>query len=785
MGVDAIVVRHPAARRAAPRRVVDVGAAWSTRATAATSTPRRRCSTRSRCAGTAARRSTVAGSRSSATSATPVWPAAMSSRSTRSAASSRSSARPRSCPSASTAGPSRVTSDLDDVLPDVDVVYLLRIQTRTDRAGVVPVAARVLRALGSERRTGRPLQARHARDASRPDEPGHRDRGRGRRLGPLARHRTGRQRCGGPHGRALVAARLRRSRLSESQVSAGEVLIQGGRVLDATGDHGRRRARRRRTDRRGRCGVVAVGRCDRARRARAASSRPASSTSRCTSANRAAKTRRRSRPARGPPRSAGAPPWSACRTPIRPSTTPRSCSRSSTAAARSASATCRRRCCITKGRRGEELAPMGELYDLGVRVFTDDGDCVADARVMRHAFEYAAALPGAVLAQHAEDPALVRGGHMHEGAWSARLGIPGRPAEAESTIVARDLQLAKLTGGRYHVLHMSCAAVGRARARRQGRRRARHGGVHAAASRAHRRVVLATSTRSFKMNPPLREQRRRRRVARRRSLDGTIDAIATDHAPHTAGEQGRAVRGGAAGHARRGDRAGGRAHHARRAGRAHARARRSARCRGSPARVVGLDADGHGGPVAAGRAREPLRDRPRAHAGRSTPTRLASKSPQLALGRAGSSPARSGTPSCGGTPTVRDGERNQMKPENPAIRWQQTRLHEAKPLPSDGRGNARMKQILPTWDRGGADDRGVVGAGRRRDVRGRRGRAISPTDGVATGEVVFNTALVGLPGDPHRSVVRRADHHVHVSAHRQLRRERATTTRRGPRTAGA
>src|SRR5262249_1490806 len=87
--------------------------------------------------------------------------------------------------------------------------------------------------------------------------------------------------------------------------------------------------------------------------------------------------------------------------------------------------------CITKGRRGEELAPMGELYDMGVRVFTDDGDCVADAGVMRRAFEYAIALPAAVIAQHAEDPALVRGGHMHEGAWSARLGVAGRPAEAE------------------------------------------------------------------------------------------------------------------------------------------------------------------------------------------------------------------------------------------------------------------------------------------------------------------------------------------------------------------
>ena len=84
--------------------------------------------------------------------------------------------------------------------------------------------------------------------------------------------------------------------------------------------------------------------------------------------------------------------------------------------------------CITQGRAGRELAPLGELYDLGVRVFTDDGDCVADANVMRRAFEYARALPGAVIAQHAEDPDLVAGGHMHEGEWSAKLGSPaGRP----------------------------------------------------------------------------------------------------------------------------------------------------------------------------------------------------------------------------------------------------------------------------------------------------------------------------------------------------------------------
>jgi Dihydroorotase and related cyclic amidohydrolases len=187
--------------------------------------------------------------------------------------------------------------------------------------------------------------------------------------------------------------------------------------------------------------------------------------------------------------------------------------------------------CITKGREGHELAPMGELHDLGVRIFTDDGDCVADANVMRRAFEYALALPGAVIAQHAEDPALVAGGHMHEGEWSARLGIPGRPAAAEVTIVARDLELARLTGGRYHVLHMSTAgatALVRA-AKAEGVR------VTAEASPQHFTLTdaeCASFDPVFKMNPPLRATEDRDAIVAG-LVDGTIDAIATDHAPHT------------------------------------------------------------------------------------------------------------------------------------------------------------------------------------------------------------------------------------------------------------
>ena len=98
---------------------------------------------------------------------------------------------------------------------------------------------------------------------------------------------------------------------------------------------------------------------------------------------------------------------------------------------------------ITVGRAGEQLAPLGEMAELGVRFFTDDGAGVADARLMRRAMEYAGGLGKAiVLAQHCEDPVLSAGGHMHEGEWSSRLGIPGQPAEAEELMVMRDLALA-------------------------------------------------------------------------------------------------------------------------------------------------------------------------------------------------------------------------------------------------------------------------------------------------------------------------------------------------------
>jgi dihydroorotase len=186
--------------------------------------------------------------------------------------------------------------------------------------------------------------------------------------------------------------------------------------------------------------------------------------------------------------------------------------------------------CITRGREGHELAPMGELHALGVRIFTDDGACVADAGVMRRALEYATGLPGAVVAQHAEDAGLAGAGSMHEGAWSSRLGIPGRPAAAEEVIVARDLMLAELTGARVHFLHLSTAgAVELVRAAK-----ARGLAVTAEAAPHHFTLTdacCASYDPRFKVHPPLRTDADVEAV-KAGLADGTIDAIATDHAPH-------------------------------------------------------------------------------------------------------------------------------------------------------------------------------------------------------------------------------------------------------------
>jgi len=184
---------------------------------------------------------------------------------------------------------------------------------------------------------------------------------------------------------------------------------------------------------------------------------------------------------------------------------------------------------ISKGRAGRELAPMAEMADLGVRLFTDDGTGVQDARLMRRALEYASAL-GVTLGQHCEDEVLAGGGHMHEGEWSSRLGIPGMPAEAEELMVMRDVALVRLTGAPVHFLHLSTAgSVAIVRG-------AKDAGLPITAEAAPHHFTLtdaevASYDTVFKVNPPLRTAADVEAV-KAGLADGTIDAIATDHAPH-------------------------------------------------------------------------------------------------------------------------------------------------------------------------------------------------------------------------------------------------------------
>lgn len=186
---------------------------------------------------------------------------------------------------------------------------------------------------------------------------------------------------------------------------------------------------------------------------------------------------------------------------------------------------------ITVGLEGEALVEMGELAEAGVRVFTDDGRSVRSARVLRLALEYARPLE-AVILEHAEDEDLAAGAQMHEGHYSALLGLRGAPAEAEEVAVARDLLMARLTGGRLHLTHLSAAGSVEAV------RLARAAGVRVTADVTPHHLALADEDlvgydTHRKVNPPLRSPADREAL-RAGLARGTIDAVATDHAPHAA-----------------------------------------------------------------------------------------------------------------------------------------------------------------------------------------------------------------------------------------------------------
>ncbi len=186
---------------------------------------------------------------------------------------------------------------------------------------------------------------------------------------------------------------------------------------------------------------------------------------------------------------------------------------------------------VTLGLAGEELAELGTMADSAarVRVFSDDGRCVSDASLMRRALEYVKAFDG-VVAQHAQEPRLTVGAQMHEGIVSSRLGLAGWPSVAEEAVIARDVLLAAHVGGRLHVCHVSTAGAV------EILRLAKAQGIDVTGEVTPHHLVLTDDCAEgydpvFKVNPPLRTARDVEAL-RAGLADGTIDCVATDHAPH-------------------------------------------------------------------------------------------------------------------------------------------------------------------------------------------------------------------------------------------------------------
>ena len=190
--------------------------------------------------------------------------------------------------------------------------------------------------------------------------------------------------------------------------------------------------------------------------------------------------------------------------------------------------------CVTRGMAGQDLTEMAELADVGAFGFTDDGRPIADAGVMRRALQYQR-LAGRVIALHEEDMSLSGSGAMHEGAVSARLGVAGIPSVSESTLVARDCLLAGYEDARIHLQHLSCVASVEAVAA------AKASGVQVTCEASPHHLTLtdedvAGLDTRMKMNPPLRTETDRKALIDG-LRDGTIDCIATDHAPHARDEK--------------------------------------------------------------------------------------------------------------------------------------------------------------------------------------------------------------------------------------------------------
>ena len=190
---------------------------------------------------------------------------------------------------------------------------------------------------------------------------------------------------------------------------------------------------------------------------------------------------------------------------------------------------------MTKGRKGDELAPIQALSDAGVRMISDDGSAVMNAEVMRRVFEYGKMFD-LLCTQHCEEHSMTKGTCMHEGKVSTKLGLPGFPSVAEDIIIGRDLLLAEYVGGvRYHAAHIS--TKGAVRLIKEAKAR----GIQVTAETTPHHIVLTdeaveTYWGNAKMNPPLRDKEDVEAIITG-LIDGTIDCISTDHAPHAAHEK--------------------------------------------------------------------------------------------------------------------------------------------------------------------------------------------------------------------------------------------------------
>ena len=209
---------------------------------------------------------------------------------------------------------------------------------------------------------------------------------------------------------------------------------------------------------------------------------------------------------------------------------------------------------VTVGRQGTQLAELGAMADSAarVRVFSDDGDCVWDAALMRRALEYVKAF-GGTIAQHAQEPRLTQGAQMNEGALSGVLGLTGWPSVAEEAIIARDILLNAHVGSKLHICHLS--TKGSVEIVRAAKRR----GLEVTAEVTPHHLLLtedlaASYNPVFKVNPPLRTKEDVEAV-REGLADGTIDIVATDHAPHPVEDKDCEWSAAAFGMTRPGDRA--------------------------------------------------------------------------------------------------------------------------------------------------------------------------------------------------------------------------------------